>query len=245
MLTWTAPGGILTENLFRIRLTGITGRGRMIDLHTHTFMSDGVLVPSELARRAEDKGCRIIGITDHVDFSNVEAVVLSACRACRHINGSMEIRAVPGVEITHVSPSEIAEISSIAREKGARLVVVHGETVVEPVKNGTNRKAIEAGVDILAHPGILSEDDARLAAEMKVYIEISGRGGHSFSNGRVARLWYEYGFPVLFNTDAHSPEDLVDDAFAGKLILSAGFREKDVKTVMENSSILAERLLER
>jgi predicted metal-dependent phosphoesterase TrpH len=34
----------------------------MIDLHTHSFLSDGELLPSELVRRAKVKGYRIIGI---------------------------------------------------------------------------------------------------------------------------------------------------------------------------------------
>ena len=38
----------------------------------------------------------------------------------------------------------ITEASS--RELGAKIVVVHGETVAEPVEPGNNRAAIEAGV---------------------------------------------------------------------------------------------------
>ena len=66
-------------------------------------------------------------------------------------------------------------------------MVVHGETLVEPVEEGTNHEAIMAGVDILAHPGLISEEDVRLAKERKVLLEISARKGHSLSNGHVAR----------------------------------------------------------
>ena len=38
------------------------------DFHTHTFLSDGVLSPMELIRRAHDKGYAAIAITDHVDL---------------------------------------------------------------------------------------------------------------------------------------------------------------------------------
>ncbi len=47
----------------------------MIDLHTHSFLSDGELLPSELVRRAKVKGYRIIGISDHVDITNIEYVI--------------------------------------------------------------------------------------------------------------------------------------------------------------------------
>lgn len=215
----------------------------MIDLHTHTLLSDGVLLPSELARRAEVKGYKVIGITDHIDFSNVEAVVSSICRVCGHINSHMGIKAIPGVEITHVSPGEIAAVASLARNAGAKLVVAHGETVVEPVAEGTNRKALEADIDILAHPGLMSEDEAKFAAERNICVELSGRAGHSFSNGHIARLWYKYQFPLVLNTDSHSPEDLVDDAFAKRLILSAGVEEGDVQTVFDCSLRLSAKLL--
>ena len=44
----------------------------MIDLHTHSILSDGELLPSELARRAQVEGYRIIGISDHADPSNLD-----------------------------------------------------------------------------------------------------------------------------------------------------------------------------
>jgi len=216
----------------------------IIDLHTHTLLSDGDLMPSELARRAEENGYAVIGMTDHADFSNYEDVIEAISRAARHINDTMKIRVIPGVEITHVSPCEISELAGLARQAGAKIVVVHGETIVEPVAKGTNRKALESDIDILAHPGMLEEEDAKLAAERKISIEISGRGGHSFSNGHVVRLWYKYGFPLVLNTDTHSPENLIDEKFAAALIVSAGVKPEDVKKIMDNSAALAEKLLQ-
>lgn len=215
----------------------------MIDLHTHSLLSDGDLLPSELARRAEEKGYTVLGITDHIDFSNFERVIPSIIKVAESINTSMKIRVIPGVEITHVHPSKIQELVFLAREAGAKLVVVHGETVVEPVLKGTNHAALEAGVDILAHPGLLREEDAKLAAEKKITLEISARKGHSFSNGHIVQLWYKYGFPLILNTDTHSPEDLIDDIFAEILTISAGVKKEDISRIKENGRIIAERLL--
>ncbi len=47
----------------------------MIDLHTHSLFSDGVLVPSELVRRAVMKGYEVIAITDHADASNLDFTI--------------------------------------------------------------------------------------------------------------------------------------------------------------------------
>ncbi len=216
----------------------------MIDLHTHTILSDGVLLPSELARRAEEKGYKVIAFTDHIDFSNVENVVPSLVRVCEKINRNYKIKTIPGVEITHINPIDIPVLAQIAKNMGAKLIVVHGETIVEPVFKGTNRKALESDIDILAHPGLLSEEEAHIAAERGIYVEISARRGHSLSNGHIVRLWYEYGFPIILNTDTHSPEDLIDDEFAKKIIISAGVKVADVNTVIQNSYKLAQSKLD-
>ncbi|MCD6221592.1 histidinol phosphate phosphatase domain-containing protein [bacterium] len=215
----------------------------MIDLHTHTILSDGVLLPSELARRAEEKGYKVIAFTDHIDFSNVENVVPSLVRVCEKINRNYKIKTIPGVEITHINPIDIPVLVQIAKNMGAKLIVVHGETIVEPVAKGTNRKALESDIDILAHPGLLSEEEAHIAGERGIYVEISARRGHSLSNGHIVRLWYEYGFPIILNTDTHSPEDLIDDEFAKKIIISAGVKVADVNTVIQNSYKLAQSKL--
>jgi len=215
----------------------------MIDLHTHTILSDGVLLPSELARRAEEKGYKVIAFTDHIDFSNVENVVPSLVRVCEKLNRNYKIKTIPGVEITHINPIDIPVLAQIAKNMGAKLIVVHGETIVEPVAKGTNRKAVESDIDILAHPGLLSEEEAHIAAERGIYVEISARKGHCLSNGHIVRLWYEYGFPLILNTDTHSPEDLIDDEFAKKIIISAGIKVTDVNTVIQNSYKLAQSKL--
>ncbi|MGC8977513.1 MAG: histidinol phosphate phosphatase domain-containing protein [Candidatus Ratteibacteria bacterium] len=216
----------------------------MIDLHTHTILSDGELLPSELARRADEIGYKVIAFTDHIDFSNVDDVVPSLVRVCERINRNFRIKAIPGVEITHTNPIDIPVIVQIARNLGAKIIVVHGETIVEPVAKGTNKKALESDIDILAHPGILSEDEAKIAAIKNIYVEISARKGHSLSNGHVVRLWYEYGFPLILNTDTHSPTDLITDEFAKKIIISAGVKVEDVNKIFHNSYILAKSKLD-
>ncbi|MFW6448901.1 MAG: histidinol phosphate phosphatase domain-containing protein, partial [Halobacteriota archaeon] len=125
-----------------------------IDLHTHTFASDGELLPAELARRAAAAGIDAICIADHAGPSNVEDVVGRSRDAAAALNGAQPVRIVPGVELTHLPPAMIPEVAERAKAAGADLVLVHGETIAEPVVEGTNRAAIEAeAVDLLAHPG--------------------------------------------------------------------------------------------
>ena len=112
------------------------------DLHTHTVFSDGELIPAELVRRAMVLGHDMIAITDHVDMTNVEFVASNVAKAVELCEDY--IRVIPGVEITHVPPSKIDHVAKLARRNGAEWIVVHGETVTEPVAPGTNRASVES-----------------------------------------------------------------------------------------------------
>ena len=215
----------------------------LIDLHTHTFASDGVLLPSELIRRALAAGYRAIGLTDHSDETNMEDTLRRAVKAAQVWSRETGIIVVPGVEITHVPPERIPSLASHARELGAKVVVVHGETVTEPVAPGTNAAAVRCrDVDILAHPGLLSEEDALAAAQNKVYLEITSRKGHSAANGRVAAVAARTGADLIFGTDSHAPGDLATVEHARKILLAAGVGEGEVEKVFGNAAELLERI---
>jgi len=213
----------------------------MIDLHTHTIFSDGELLPAELIQRAEALGHRGIAITDHADMSNLDFVVPRLRAAVEQFNLYHRVRALAGVELTHVPPELIPGLIAQARALGAMIVVVHGQTIVEPVPEGTNWAAIEGGADLLAHPGLLTAEEARLAAQKGVALELSARKGHGLGNGRVARLALEYGAALLVNTDAHAPGDLITRAQAERVALGAGLEPGQLPALWAAS----ERLLAR
>ncbi len=215
----------------------------MIDLHTHTIFSDGELLPSELARRAKVKGYRAVAITDHVDHTNFDFVIERVSRISGKLSEFFGIAIIPGAEITHVPPELIPDLIKECRKAGAKLIVVHGETPVEPVKPGTNLAAIEGRADILAHPGLISEDEAKLAAELGVMLEITARKGHCLSNGHVYSTAYAYGARFVINTDAHSPSDLMDFELARLVGLGAGMSEEEVARAFENAEELLRRAL--
>ncbi len=211
----------------------------MIDLHTHSFLSDGALIPSELLRRAEHLGIEALAITDHVDASNLDFVVPRLVEVCRACAPHMEIRPIPGAEITHAPPETIPKLAERARELGAAIVLVHGETPAEPVRPGTNRAALDAAIDILAHPGLITPDEAALAAERGIALEITSRKGHNVANGHVARLALETGAELVLNTDAHEPGDLIGDDFAQTVLLGAGIPEDRLDSIFRKMQALA------
>jgi len=214
----------------------------MIDLHTHSLFSDGELLPSELVRRLEDMGYSSVAITDHIDSSNLDFVIPRLVTVARDLNRSQSVKVIPGAELTHVPPAMIESLAKKARELGAEIVLVHGETIVEPVPTGTNKAAIVAGVDILAHPGLISSEDVQLAAEKGVYLEISSRHGHSFTNGHVARLASDYGARIVLNSDAHSPQDLMTHQFAQMVALGTGLGENAFEEMLGNSRDLIKKI---
>ena len=214
----------------------------MIDLHTHTFFSDGELIPSELVRRARVKGYRALAITDHVDASNVEILVPQLVQACQRLNEHQKVVVVPGVEVTHVPPSDLEAVVASARAAGAQMVVVHGETMVEPVAPGTNKRALQLEIDVLAHPGLITREEAALAAKRGIVLELSARRGHSLSNGHVVRMARETGAELVLNTDAHSPEDLLTIAEARRVAMGAGLKSKEVERIYLNARRLVERV---
>ncbi|MDD1728989.1 MAG: histidinol phosphate phosphatase domain-containing protein, partial [Methanospirillum sp.] len=183
----------------------------MYDLHTHTILSDGELLPCELIRRMAVLGYDTVGITDHADMSNISSTI-AAIERIRCSAEEYGVTLLAGVEITHVPPAEISRLAKLAKDEGADIVVVHGETVVEPVAPGTNRQAcICEYVDILAHPGLITKEDAQEAVDHGVFLEITARGGHNRTNGHVARIAEETGCNLVVDSDAHGPGDLMSD----------------------------------
>ena len=201
------------------------------DLHTHTVFSDGELIPAELVRRAMVLGHDVIAITDHVDMTNVEFVASNVAKAVELCEDY--IKVIPGVEITHVPPSKIDRVARMARDAGAQWIVVHGETVTEPVAPGTNRASVEnPEIDVLAHPGFITLEEAQLAKDNGVLLEISGRAGHNITNGHVVNMARAVGADMVADSDTHAPENLMDDAAARTVAFGAGMTKEEAEKAL-------------
>jgi len=206
----------------------------LFDFHTHSFHSDGVLSPIELIRRAIVNGYSTIAITDHVALGSLERVIKEIRDDCSLARTYWDILAIPGVELTHVPPQAISEVAQKAKELGAWLVVVHGETTIEPVEKGTNLAAVKSPfVDILAHPGLITDEEATLAAQNGIFLELTARRGHSTTNSHVASLSQKNQAKLLVNSDAHSETDLLSLDVARDIIFQAGIAEQKYQQLLE------------
>jgi predicted metal-dependent phosphoesterase TrpH len=63
-----------------------------IDLHTHSWCSDGSLRPAELVARAAGAGLEVLALTDHDTIAGVEEAAAAATQC--------GLRLVPGVEVS-------------------------------------------------------------------------------------------------------------------------------------------------
>ncbi|MCY3802656.1 MAG: histidinol phosphate phosphatase domain-containing protein [Chloroflexi bacterium] len=216
----------------------------LYDFHTHTFLSDGVLSPLELSYRCYRHGYDVLAITDHAGIAELDRLLGSVVESCRTASDNWDLRVLPGVELTYVPPSEIDLAALRAKELGAEVVVVHGETVSEDVPPGTNRAAAAShAVDVIAHPGLLDYETAEMARDSGKFIELSGRSGHSLANGFVASVCRKTGAPMIVNSDAHGPGDILTADRARTIAHGAGLSESEAAIVLEeNPRALLRRL---
>ena len=211
------------------------------DFHTHTFFSDGENSPVELARFAAVSGYKCIGITDHASYSNIDQLIESISKDCKLISGYWDIIAIPGVEITNVPAESIDEMAKYAKEKGAKLVIAHGESIIEKVERGTNLSAVKSKyVDVLAHPGFITFEEAEIAVKNDIYIELTRRAGHSLTNGIVAKIGTSAGAKFLISSDAHGAGDLFSGNWQEKIALAAGLTKEQTERILtiNNKSFL-------
>jgi predicted metal-dependent phosphoesterase TrpH len=108
------------------------GSETLVDFHTHSHFSDGVLAPTQLVERARGRGVSTLALTDHDTTAGLD----EARKAC----AAADIRFVPGVELSaswrgqtiHVVGLQIAEqdggmqehLSRVRARRQARLAEI-------------------------------------------------------------------------------------------------------------------------
>jgi len=215
----------------------------MYDLHTHSLLSDGELLPSELVRRYKVLGYKAVAITDHIDESNAEMVIPKIVDVARKLSNKNGIVVIPGAELTHIPTKDIKDLVKKVRALGAKIIIAHGETLAEPVAPGTNRRALQCGIDILAHPGLITLVDAKLAAKNGVCLEVTTRRGHAFTNGHVVNMAKLAKARLVLNSDAHAPEDILQPSAAEKIAMGAGLLKSDVIAMRKNAKEIISRYI--
>ena len=205
----------------------------MIDFHIS--IQQGVGVASAL-RYASLAGIRFAGLvmpSDGTDLSRIADFSAQVRRLSLYAN----VEAWAGVELCHIPPALLPEAVREAREAGARLVLVYGESIMDQVEQGTNFAAIEAGADIITHPGLVDAETAAFAAERGVAFEFTSCPRHALSNAHTAAMALKHGVPLVRGSNARQAEELTTRAFWPSVIKGA-----DAGLMDENGSNLVEYL---
>jgi len=216
-------------------MRGPARTARRYDFHAHTYLTDGKESATSMWWAAARLGHRVLAITDHVALEDPKPILDRLFAESRAFEDG-PVATLVGVELTLVPPKRIAEAARAARAAGAQIVIVHGETSAERVPPGTNHAAVESGViDVLAHPGLLTERDAELAVAHGTALELSGRALHGRTNGHVARIALAAGADLVVDSDAHATEQLLDFELAGTIARGAGLTSSQVRRALEGA----------
>ncbi|MBM3250262.1 MAG: histidinol phosphate phosphatase domain-containing protein [Candidatus Omnitrophica bacterium] len=210
----------------------------MYNLHTHSLLSDGVLLPSEIAARYIHAGYKAVAITDHVDYCNIDACIRGLLNFCRHWPKNAALKILPGVELTHLPLEHFKPLAKYARKAGIKVIIGHGETPAEPVIRGTNRAALEADIDILAHPGLITDKDVRFAGSRGIFLEITSRHGHSRTNSFVAKQALKFGAKLVLNHDSHAPKDIISPAQTVNIGRKSGLTLAQIDRIYRDTACL-------
>jgi len=98
----------------------------MIDLHSHSNISDGLLSPAELVEHAANSGVRVLALTDHDDIDGLpEARAAAARYGIRLVNG-VEISVTWNKRTLHIvglniDPDDEALKSGLSAVRSSRL----------------------------------------------------------------------------------------------------------------------------
>lgn len=216
----------------------------MIDVHVH-ISPDGLaqgLLPAEALRLAALRGLRAVGLVVRSDGSTKLPLRRLSTRV-RDLGLYLNMEACVGVELVHVPPALLPGAVADARKAGAELVLVHGESPADTVAEGTNVAAVEAGADILAHPGLIDDQTAAYAAEKGVALELSACPRHCLTNAHVADMARRHGCLLAPGGNARTPEEFLRLPSWDTVCRGAAFSSDQIARFRNNVSTLIKRLM--
>ena len=88
-------------------------------------------------------------------------------------------------------------------------------------------------------------EEAELARDNGVLIEITGRMGHNITNGHVVKVAREAGAKMIIDSDTHAPENLMDEAAARIVARGAGMTDEEVELAINVTPFEAIKSLRR
>ncbi len=167
------------------------------DLHCHSTVSDGLLPPAEVARRAADRGLELWSLTDHDEVAGLaEARAVAEERGLRFLDGS-EISVswrddasfhVVGLGINPAHPALVAGLKGIrdGRDGRAHRIAAELEKIgIHGAYEGAARYAEKASIISRAH-------FARFLVERKISPDVKSVFDHYLAKGKPGYVPHEW-----------------------------------------------------
>ncbi|MBK6630802.1 MAG: PHP domain-containing protein [Betaproteobacteria bacterium] len=168
-----------------------------VDLHCHSNVSDGLLPPAEVSRRAADNGVELLALTDHDDVAGlVEARAVAEARGLRFLDGS-EISVswrddasfhVVGLGIDPANGALLAGLKSIrdGRDGRAHRIAEELDKIgIHGAYEGAARYAEKASIISRAH-------FARFLVEGKMSPDVKSVFDHYLAKGKPGYVPHEW-----------------------------------------------------
>lgn len=221
----------------------------MVDFNIRIHIGDGELDIASALRYASLAGIRFACLIMPSDGDLVPA--LSAVKQVRCLSLYAGIESVVGVEFRHIPPALLPSVVQEARRAGIAFVMAYGESIQDQVAEGTNLAAIEAGVDVISHPGLIDVEAASFAAERGVALEITASPKHGLTNGHIAAVGLHAGCLLVCGSGATKAREIPGRSFWPRVIcgavwsLDGQMQEALEKKIRKSEELLIQRLRKR
>jgi len=191
----------------------------LIDLHTHSRVSDGTLTPSELVALAAGRGVKILALTDHDSVAGLAAAKQAAA--------GTDLRLVDGVEVSVSWENKTLHVVGLDLDP-AHPALTAGLTRLQEVRNQRARKIgerLEAKGIEGAYAGAMT-----LAGEAQPtrthFARFLHQAGHVKDEAQAYKKWLGRGKPGNVSAEWASLEEAIlwIRAAGGQAVLAHPFR---------------------
>ncbi len=214
----------------------------MLDFHIHVDTTN--LLPAEAIRHARFLGYRGIGLIVRSDGTTLSLHLPWILQHARKYALYNSVEVFVGVELVHIPTGLLADVVAEARALGAHLVLAHGESLDGMAEPGTNHAAIQARVDILAHPGLITLEDIGLAAEHRVVLEITSAPLHCLANAHVLNMAKEHDCGAVFGSSAKKKHHMLQRDVYQNMLRCIDSTKGCAKHVITSQNRLLQRLMQ-
>ncbi|HVC49456.1 MAG TPA: 3',5'-nucleoside bisphosphate phosphatase [Burkholderiales bacterium] len=172
----------------------------LIDLHSHSTASDGLLSPSALVELAANSGVEILALTDHDDVSGLEEACIAADKCNIHFIRGVEISVSWRGHTLHIIGLQIDSdhpvlISGLAELRAGRKI--RAERIADSLAKAGINGALEGAQRHAGNPEILNRThfarylvEAGYASNMRTVFNRFMSGGKP---GHVKHEWVQMG----------------------------------------------------